>query len=351
MSENHSLGNTGIQVIKSLEDKDIIEIANQVSNKIMTAFPDSNLSYLDIYKTLLDTPMYYAEIPEGLSKANYYYKDSSIYFDIDMDLSEIDEFVFHECIHKLQEHKDKKGNLTRLGISEVNELSVKGTALNEGAIQYLTTRTFSSPKKYVTVYDITLPSRTEYYPILTNIVASLAYLLNENTLIDSTINGNEEFKIEIIDTLGENQYHYIERNLNDILKTKDSISELQKNYEMTEEVKGKILSNMEHIKNLYFDTQNIIYISYFDNMLKRVENDIELSILRKKLYSYKSLIGTNENNNDFENYCADFERRANLKVEEFRNRKDLTVVSNNPILKMIRKIKKLFTNSPKEYYK
>ena len=86
-------------------------------------------------------------------------------------------------------------------------------------------------------------------------------------------------------------------------------------------------------------------------MLKRVENDIELSILRKKLYSYKSLIGTNENNNDFENYCADFERRANLKVEEFRNRKDLTVVSNNPILKMIRKIKKLFTNSPKEYYK
>ena len=64
------------------------------------------------------------------------------------------------------------------------------------------------------------------------------------------------------------------------------ISELQKNYEMSEEIKEKILSSMEHIKNLYFDTQNIIYISYFDNMIKRVENDIELSILRKKLYSY-----------------------------------------------------------------
>ena len=73
MAENNTLGNTGIEVIEPLQDEKVIDIVNQVSTRIMTAFPDSNLSYLDIFKTLLDTPMYYARIPKGLSKANYYY--------------------------------------------------------------------------------------------------------------------------------------------------------------------------------------------------------------------------------------------------------------------------------------
>ena len=127
MAENNILGNTGIEVIEPLQDQRIINIVNQVSARIMTAFPDNRLKYLDIYKTLLDTPMYYARIPKGLSKANYYYKDSSIYFSDKANLDEIDEFVFHECIHRLQEIRDKKGNLTRMGVCEVNELSVKAT--------------------------------------------------------------------------------------------------------------------------------------------------------------------------------------------------------------------------------
>ena len=107
MSEKNTLGNTGIRVIDKIEDKKIIDIVNQVSTRIMTAFPDNKLNYLDIYKTLLDTPMYYARIPKGLSKANYYYKDSSIYFSTDASFDEIDEFFFHECVHRLQERKDK----------------------------------------------------------------------------------------------------------------------------------------------------------------------------------------------------------------------------------------------------
>ena len=66
MSGKKSLGNTGIEVIESLEEEKIIDIVNQVSTRIMTAFPDNKLSYLDIYRTLLDTPMYYARIPKGL---------------------------------------------------------------------------------------------------------------------------------------------------------------------------------------------------------------------------------------------------------------------------------------------
>ena len=42
MSEKNTLGNTGIRVIDKIEDKKIIDIVNQVSTRIMTAFPDNN---------------------------------------------------------------------------------------------------------------------------------------------------------------------------------------------------------------------------------------------------------------------------------------------------------------------
>ena len=356
MSEKNSLGNTGIEVTEPLEDERIIDIVNQVSTRIMTAFPDNNLSYLDIYKTLLDTPMYYARIPRGLSKANYYYKDSSIYFSDRANISEVDEFIFHECIHRLQERKDKKGNITRLGVCEVNELSVKATALNEAAVQYVTTKAFKMPKKLVNIYNMNIPSRTEYYPIITNIISQLAFLLGENVLIDSTINGNEDFKIDIIDNIGESEYNYIEKNLNEILRLKNDIADIQKNMQLTEMWQGtdnsknvKIQENINLIRYLYFETQNKIFMSYFNSLLKRAENDIEINMIKRKLEDYRNFVGTAEDYDSFDMYCIGFEKQAEQKIEEFKNNKALVVLKNNFIYRIIRKIKRLFKNSENEY--
>ena len=350
MFDRKSLSDIGIKVTKKLDDRDVIEIVNKVSNKLVLAFPDSGLSFLNIYKTLLDTPMYYAKIDKGLSEANYDYKNSSIYFSEDADLSEINEFVFHEFIHRLQEHKDKKGKITRLGVCEIKELSVQGAALNEGAIQYITAKAFDMPKKNISVYDLDLPSKTEYYPIITNIVAQLAFLLDENALIDSTINGNEEFKISIIDNIGESEYHLIDKNLNEILKNKNRIMELKKNdNENLNTV--QIQKNMDYIKELYFETQKTIYTSYFNGMIKRCENEEEVSNLRKKLYNYRSLVGTNSKYIDFNVFCIEFEKRAKEKIEIIKSRTALMVINNNKIFKIFRKLKRLFTNLTSEYYK
>ena len=343
MFEKTTLGNTGIEVLDKLEDGKIIDIVNQVSTRLMVAFPDSNLSYLDIYKTLLDTPMYYAKIPEGLSKANYYYKDSSIYFAEDADLSEIDEYVLHECVHKLQERKDKKGNITRLGISEVNELSVKATALNEGAIQYVTSNAFNMSTKMVTVYGIELPSKTEYYPIITNLVSQLAFLLGKDILIDSTINGNEDFKIEIIDNIGESEYNTIEKNTNAILQAKRDISKLQKQ-DMTDEEIEKVEENIGLIRELYFDTQNTIFTSYFNNLFKRIEDEVDIKVVRRKLETYKNLIGTTTNYYYFDNYCTNFYRKLDNKSQEIKNRTPLMVIKNNIFFRVLRKIRQFFSS-------
>ncbi len=356
MTETNTLGNTGIEVIEPLQDEKIIDIVNQVSTRIMMAFPDNDLSYLDIYKTLLDTPMYYAKIPKGLSKANYYYKDSGIYFSYNANISKVDEYIFHEFIHRLQERKDKKGNLTRLGVCEVNELSVKATALNEAAIQYITTKAFNMPKKIVNVYDIDIPSRTEYYPIITNIISQLAFLLGEKVLIDSTINGNEEFKINIIDNIGESEYNLIEKNLNEILRIKNEIAEMQKNMQLKDMWQGKegvknkkINKSISLIRKIYFETQNKIFMSYFNNLIKRVENEIEVNMVKSKLQDYRNCIGTADDYSSFDMYCIGFENYAEQKIAEFKNKKALVVLKNNFIYRIIKKIKKIFRNSEHEY--
>ena len=240
----------------------------------------------------------------------------------------------------------------------VNELSVKATALNEGAIQFITGKAFNIPRKNITIYDINLPERTEYYPIITNIVSQLAFLLGEDILIDSTINGNENFKIEIIDNIGENEYSIIEKNLNEILKLKNEIAEIQRNLQIIDKWEGesnkknkKIASKIQSIKNIYFKTQNIIYTSFFDNLLKRAENDIEVNMIKNKLLDYRNLIGTDNSNNDFNEYLIKFEKSANQKIEELKNKKALMIIKDNIFLKLVNKIKRLFTTSKNEYYK
>lgn len=356
MAENNSLGNTGIEVIEPLQDERIINIVNQVSTRIMTAFPNNNLSYLDIYKTLLDTPMYYARIPKGLSKANYYYKDSSIYFSNNANLEEVDEYIFHECIHRLQERKNKKGKITRLGICEVNDLTIKGTALNEGAIQYITSKAFQSPNKLLNIYNMVIPSRTDYYPIITNIISQLAFLLSEKMLIDSTINGNEEFKISIIDNIGESEYNTIEKNLNEILRLKNEIVVIQNSIQLRDiwevphndkNIKINEIANL--IKKIYFETQNKIFISFFNNILKRTENDIEVNMIIRKLHDYGILTGTAEDYDDFDLYCIDFEKKAKQKIDELRNKNALVVLKDNFVYRIIRKIRRLLRKTEKEY--
>ena len=57
--------------------------------------------------------MYRAVMPEGMAEANYFYKNTSIYFNEKIAFEDLEEFAIHECIHYIQEVKDKKNNLLR----------------------------------------------------------------------------------------------------------------------------------------------------------------------------------------------------------------------------------------------
>lgn len=341
----------GIEVTKKVEDEKIIELARQVATKLTVAFPKNNISYLEIYRNLLSTPMYYAKISGKMSEANYYYKNSTIYFSERVQLEKINEYIFHECIHKIQEHRDKKGNLTRMGLCEINEISVKAMALNEAAIQYIVSKALQNSKELVTIYDITLPTKTEYYPIITNLIAQIVYLIGEEVLVDSTINSNEDFKIAIIDNLGEDTFYYLEKNFNEILRIKNNIFELQRKSDDTQENINKILENMQNIKRLYIETQNQIFTSFFENQFKRIETVEEVSTFRRTLYSYRSLIGTTIEYDFFNSYCIDLDMRAKEKAEQIKINMSLAIVNDSKILKFIMKIKRMILGTQNEYNK
>lgn len=348
MFPNKKLKQLGIDVIGKVEDEVIIDIAKQVATKLTVTFPNIGMSYLEIFKKIIDTPMYYANISNGIAEANFYYKNSSIYFSSKSDLKQINEYIFHECIHCLQEQRNRKGKLIRMGLCEINELSVKGTALNEAAIQYIVSKVFQNSNNIVTIYNITLPVRTKYYTVITNLISQIAYLIGEDYLVDSTINSNENFKFEMIDNFGEIEFINIQKNLNKILEEKNkNLSIQQKENNNPESI--KIVN--ENIQKIYIETQNLIFTSYFQRLFKRIDTLEEVSNFIKKLHLYRELIGTVEGYNDFDLFCIDLELKAEKKSEKIINNTSLAIINNNIFFRVLRNLKKLFNNSTNEYNK
>lgn len=341
MFENRELKKLGIEVIEKVKDIDVVDIANQVSSKLIITFPKSNLDFMNIYTILLSTNMYYANIKENMSKANFYYKNSNIYFSKEIDIENIDEYLFHECIHKIQEHKNKKNKLTRMGICEINELSIKAMALNEAAIQYITTKCLENNEKIINIYDISFVTKSNYYPILTSLISQIALLIGDNILVDSTINSNEDFKIEMIDEFGEKNYVLIERNFEEILNSKNEILNNGENVE--------ILS--QKIKQMYLKTMNVIYTSYFDNLLCRINTEIEAEFAIQKLIYYNEFIKENSGYEDFLIYFDKMKLKFENKKNEIKNSMALVVIKQNKILNIFKRLKKLFINPNNEYNK
>ena len=102
MSIQTDLKKEGIEVINKLDTLISNDICKSVSRRIIETFPDYNFSQEEIYNKLQEINMYKAKMIEGMAEANYYYKNSSIYFNNNIDYSDLEEFAIHECIHHIQ---------------------------------------------------------------------------------------------------------------------------------------------------------------------------------------------------------------------------------------------------------
>lgn len=322
--------------LSEIDIREKCEFANKVAMIIVDKFTDYDIDYLKIVDILQHTKIYIAKIPNNLSPVNYSYLDGKMYVSEDIELDTNNEFVLHEAIHRIQEYRNKKDKLIQLGLCDIMETKIKGLALNEAAVQYIVQRILNNETKVIDVYGMKIPTLSQnYYPILTNLIEQITFLIGEDKLIDSTINSNNEFKYNTIDILGEDTYNAIENSFEQILESKNKIL---KNTD-----KSIIEENIDLIKNIYIDIQNRIMTSFFNKEFKRIKSMEQLKEFNTKLLNYKDYIGSNEVQVVYIDFFKKMQELIKEKEQSFIN-KSLIVVKENKIINVFNRIKKYLKN-------
>ena len=331
MQINKYFKQLNIVPISEVDIREKCEFANEVAMVMVDKLADYNLDYLKIVDILQHTEMYIAKIPKNLSPVNYSYLDGKMYISEDIKLDIRNEFILHEVIHRIQEYRNKKEKLLQLGLCDVMETKIKGLALNEAAVQYIVQRILKGELKVIDIYGIKIPTVSKnYYPILTNLIEQIAFLMGEDKLIDSTINSNNEFKYETIDMLGEDTYNAIETSFEQILEAKNKI--------LKNKDKSIIDENIDLIKNVYINIQNKIMTSYFNKEFKRIKSMEQLKEFNAKLLKYKDYIGLNEVQTSYIDFFDAMQEQIKEKEQSFIN-KSLVVVKESRIGKVFNRIK------------
>ena len=357
MNIEAELKKDGIEIVGRLDTLSVNSLAKNVSEKICKAFPRAHFIPNQLFIEFSRISMYLAKMPEGFAEANYFYKNSSIYFKEGVPLDELEKFAIHEFIHYIQEVKDQKGNLYRLGLCEYGEWKTYGMALNEGAVQLATAKTLEQPEEIVKYYDISLPTTSpNYYPLLCNLVKQLANLVGENTLYDSTFFSTDQFKLDAIKLLGKKEFLKIQDNLDDILNIEEKIIMLNQKLlddncedKKAFKISNKIANLKQELKNTFMQTQHLIYTSYFNKEFNKLTTTQEIEIYRAKLYNYQNFIGITENNYDFNNYYIEQMAALEERYNAILNNVALVEVKNTKFARFMRSLKKLFAwNGEKE---
>lgn len=354
MSIDSELKKEGIEVIKPLDTLSVISIAKNVATKLVVAFPEQNLNCNDLFIKLSRLNMYIAKMPAGMACAKYYYRNSSIYFSDDIDFSNIDSFATHECIHYLQELRDTKNNLIHLGLCDFTSTKLPGMALNEAAVQLMSSKALGEKIDTVKYFDITLPTSSPYYYALEcNLINQMAYITGEYALFNSTLYSNNSFKRKFISLTSEKTFYTIQNNLDKLMYLEDTLSTEAlklRNSDISIKSIARIEKDISRLRSkiseLFINTQNLILTSYFDNAFKNVVNLEQVESYRRKLYNYKDLIGFTSNYTFFNDYYIS--KMAELeRIFENNEETALVPVKTNFIYNLFRKFKKLlgYSNS------
>ena len=227
MSVESDLRKDGIEVTSKLDTLRVNSIARNISIKICDTFPNYGFDQNELFIKLSRLNMYKAKMPEGMAEANYFYKNTSIYFNEHIHDEDIEEFAIHECIHYIQEIKDKKNYLLRMGLCDYTEFKIYGLGLNEAAVQLMSSKINAIPKEYVKYFGVSFETNSpSYYPLECCLVNQLAYLVGEDVLFRSTIKSDDDFKIKLMELTSPKAFMAIQNAIDDILYAEEDIIKL-----------------------------------------------------------------------------------------------------------------------------
>lgn len=364
MSIEADLKKEGIEVTGKLDTLKVNTIAKTISEILVYAFPEQDFRKYELFQKISRLNMYTTKVSNGLSEANYYYKNTSIYFNEKIQFNEIYKYAMHECIHYLQERKSDRGKLLKLGLAYTTGVKAYGIGINEAAVQFATSKALGFNKDSVKYYDISFETISpNFYPLQCNLINQMSYITSEYCLLDSTFNSNNNFKNKFINLTSKDTYQIIENNFDKILYAEESLiklnNKLSNGIESKNSLNTKIIKQKNIIKSAYFETQNLIISSYFKKAFKNLKNLSEINEFRVKLYNFKNLIGYVDNYFFYNNFYLEMMEKLEEKKNAFEagidfneiNKKEITVVKENKFFKLLIAIKNFLFKPGNEYEK
>lgn len=161
-------------------------------------------------------------------------------------------------------------------------------------------------------------------------MSQICYLVGENTLYDSTFYSNDNFKNRLIDLIGKKNFDKISISFDKLLQFEEQIALISnKLYDNNcSNTKSKKYANIinkykQKIKYTFLKTQNLLFISYFNNQFKMLNSDSDIEIFKNKLLIYKDLIGKSDDYFTFTNY--------NNKIIDKINNEYTSIINNSLI--------------------
>lgn len=299
----------GISNIRKLDTMNINKIASFISEKICQSFPELHLSQSELFIQISRLDMYIASMDDNAS-AKYVYGKNAIYFNEKLNLNKMDVTAIHECIHYLQEFKDEKGNLSKLGLYDLN--SATGLALNEAAVQLIACRMAGDVDfDNVTYYGMSFISESpEFYPLECALVSQMTFFTGDEALYFSTLYSSQMFERAFISDSTPDTFYNVEIELDKLLHLENELSRLSQKLQISEASgdKSKLLqhqieSKKRNITSVCLKIQNMIIENCFKKRFVKIDTFDDIREFEKDLIEFRKYLILPENYSFYDDFC------------------------------------------------
>lgn len=347
MSIRSTLKKEGISVIGQLNTFEVNKIASNISEKICKAFPEHNINQSDLFISISRLNMYIADMTKDRALAKYFFKNNSIYFNKSIDFNNLGTLAIHECIHFMQELRNKNGKLIRFGLYDM-EGKNHGMAINEASVQLMASIANGEPLDTVKYYNLELTTESpDYYPIETALLRQLIYFTGSYPLFHSTLNSNDVFRNTFIEKSNAKTYNKIESNMDLIMHYEEKLNststklaylseDANNHIAKLKKLNGEINALKELIFNITLETQNTILVECFNKQFENIRTLNDIKKFQSDLYNFKTVTINTGNYNFYNEYYCDMMTKLDEKREFLEKYGDiLTYESLNKELSLI----------------
>ena len=326
MNISKELEKIGIFPSQQLNIEERNKIARATTDKLTSNIKELSDNYNELYMRIFNCDMFYADVDSKFKGVFYYYKNNTIY--IDKNAQDIEPYFMHEVIHYLQNFSRINRQDNRAGLCQFLDFKIFGLGINEAIVQYITAKAEGNAIHRISNQEITICTNSEnYYKYMTSLASQILLLMGEKEAIKSCISSTEEFETEL--------YNTFEDNTEKILKGFDLILN-ENNKENRDENK---------IIEVYLQTQETIYKTYFEKTAKRLTTVKEVDTQVQKMEDYEQIVGKKLNEpfeeNEFEKFKKEMDSyflKKYIEVNRRNSQNSLAIVYKNFIYNFLNKI-------------